>query len=263
MSSRRNSFVGGNESPYNRHSTPAGPHHTGRGNYQRNGDNYQPRPNPYRSAAGPMGPPPVQEYAEYPQYGHRESRDTAYTGESNGYSSSEPWGNSTDPSSENSSIDRIHAANRPDSGDAYGYNQGQPERISPRHDAIQEEYGHDGTGYTQGHYAPPHNQPRKPSGHGPGGPQQGPNGYNNGANGYSNGPSSHQNGARNDGRTMAPPPPSHQRQQQPQRNVIPLGGGNAGPAPPAHNEYRPRPPPKGAVDDGKRKSWLKRRFSKG
>lgn len=53
-------------------------------------------------------------------HGYNGSRDTVTTGVSNG-SQSEPWGYSTDPSSENSSIDKPHPAPRADYDEQYGY----------------------------------------------------------------------------------------------------------------------------------------------
>lgn len=232
----------GNETPYNRQSTSHSPYNGGRGHYPRNGDYYQPRPNPYRNASAPLGPPPVSEYDEFPPQPYRESHDTSYTRESNGYSSSEPWGNSTDPSSENSSVDRIHATMKPDYGDAYGYAQNAPERVSPRHDAIQEEYGHDGTGYTQGHYDPAYTQQHNPASYG--------------ANG-------HAARSTQEARSM-PPPAAPAHVQQPQRNVIPLGETDRPPPPPPkHNKLQAQNPLQRQISaEGKRKSWLSRKFSK-
>lgn len=51
----------------------------------------------------------------YPQPGYHQSHDTV------GSDSTGPWANSTDPSSENSSLDRINATTKP-SPDGYGYN---------------------------------------------------------------------------------------------------------------------------------------------
>lgn len=59
-------------------------------------------------------PSPLQQ--QQPHHAYYDSFDT--TAESSG--ASEPWANSTDPSSENSSIDRIHAARFSTEGDAYG-----------------------------------------------------------------------------------------------------------------------------------------------
>lgn len=240
----------GNETPYNRHSTPSGPNNGSRGYYPRNSEHNQARSNSYRTHNATMGPPPVSEYDEYAAHSYRdpyrepyrESHDTTFTRDSNGYSSSEPWGNSTDPSSENSSVDRIHAITKPDHGDAYGYSQHTPERVSPRHDAIQEEYGHDGTGYTQGDYNPAYTQQHMPAQYG--------------SSGRSTGPAQ-------DGRAM-PPPAAPAHQQQPQRNVNPSGASDRPPPPPPkHNKLQAQTPLQRQTSaEGKRKSWLSRRFSK-
>lgn len=55
----------------------------------------------------------------YPVQGYQQSRDTVNTNGSNG-SHSEPY--STDPSSENSSIERSAGAMKPDMGEQYGFN---------------------------------------------------------------------------------------------------------------------------------------------
>lgn len=168
--------------------------------------------------------PQFNGYSGYPSHGYSQSYDTVDTG---GTSGSEPWTNNTDPSSENSSI-----GHRNEYQDAYG----QYYRESPRHDAIQEEYGFDGDGYTQGHYDPQYATPAPPRHSGQFG------------------------GGRPVGQSMGPPPPTH----QPQRNVIPLGGnGDGGPAPPKTLQQRPSVQRRDSSNDGKRKSWLKRRFSKG
>lgn len=67
------------------------------------------------------------DYSMYQSPGyHGESHDTVGTGESSG-SASEPWGNSTDPSSENSSIDRVHAVEQLKSEAVpYAYGRGSP-----------------------------------------------------------------------------------------------------------------------------------------
>jgi hypothetical protein len=58
----------------------------------------------------------------YPQHGYHQSYDTVNTGYTNGSDSTGPWANSTDPSSENSSLDRVNAMNKPQ--DPHGaYNQ--------------------------------------------------------------------------------------------------------------------------------------------
>jgi len=54
----------------------------------------------------------------YPQNHYHQSQDTMNTGVTNGSDSTGPWANSTDPSSENSSIDKnLNVAK----GDGYGY----------------------------------------------------------------------------------------------------------------------------------------------
>lgn len=54
----------------------------------------------------------------YPQYANQQSYETVTTASGSG-SYGEPAGYSTDPSSENSSVDRIQAINRPEYADAY------------------------------------------------------------------------------------------------------------------------------------------------
>lgn len=54
----------------------------------------------------------------YPTQGYQQSRDTVNTGGSSG---SEPWGNSTDPSSDNSSVERTTPVTKPDIGEQYGF----------------------------------------------------------------------------------------------------------------------------------------------
>lgn len=76
------------------------------------------------------GPPPRTRYGNrivsdpgayghrpYPQHTYHQSQDTMNTGVTNGSDSTGPWANSTDPSSENSSIDKVAAATK-------GENQG-------------------------------------------------------------------------------------------------------------------------------------------
>lgn len=109
----------------------------------------QRRPLGHRVQSAPFAPNRMS--ADYSLYqGHdryHESHDTVNTiGESSG-SQSEPWGNSTDPSSENSSIDRVQAGHErvslsadrlqalkqldPESHHPYGYGRG----ASPIHNA--------------------------------------------------------------------------------------------------------------------------------
>lgn len=59
----------------------------------------------------------------YPQSGYQQSQDTMHTGMTNGSDSTGPWASGTDPSSENSSIDRNMAAgNGKQPMESYGYN---------------------------------------------------------------------------------------------------------------------------------------------
>ena len=91
--------------------------------YQNNYNGYNTSPQSGYMSRRPSGlrqhSAPYSQYrmsADYSQYQpphnyhESESRDTVNTGESSG-SASEQYGNSTDPSSENSSIDRVHAIN--------------------------------------------------------------------------------------------------------------------------------------------------------
>ncbi|GME66376.1 Transcription factor [Neofusicoccum parvum] len=155
--SRRSSYYGGNGN--NRYSSSTA---NGSGYYAgRNPasprpveDPYQPTPiaAPGRNRFGQrvqqdmMPPrPPVHGQGMYPGHSYQQSRDTVNTGYSN--SSGEPWGNSTDPSSENSSIERMPAQKQPDLGEQYGFNGfgGNP---------IAEEYDYNNNEYDQQNYAP-------------------------------------------------------------------------------------------------------------
>jgi hypothetical protein len=133
----------------------------------------------------------------YPQHGYHQSHDTV------GSDSTGPWQNGTDPSSENSSLDRINATTKPQQDGMHGGQNGY--NGYPR--AIPED----------GQYTPQQQQ------------------------GYGGGPVQPPGGAR---------------------KPIPLGGGgesgfSAAPAPPRSNlPSTARPEPE------KKKSWLKRRFSK-
>ena len=147
---------------------------------------------------------------------------------SNGSHWTEPWGNSTDPSSENSSIDRIQPGPKADPGEAYGFNgfTNGPQFS----DTILEEYG-------QPH--PNHHQPA----------------YGESMIG--------QNGA-------------HLHQYQRGLSSVPSHGP---PAPPPKDSLPPKLPAKYSAMGGarqkelsgpsrvdgpgdKRRSWLKKRFSK-
>lgn len=158
----------------------------------------------------------------YPSQGYQQSYDTVASASVNGSGGTDPWGNSTDPSSENSSIDRVQQAPKPDLSEQYGFSGfgGAPQYQGP----ILEEHGQDSPGYGQPGYGQSHTTA------GGGFPFQG-------------------NGV------PPPPPPPHQRspKHNAPRTPIKLGGSaapvQASPPPPASSE--------------KRRSWLKRRFSKG
>lgn len=134
------------------------------------------------------------------QHGYHQSYDTVNSGQTYGSDSTGPWANGTDPSSENSSLDRINATSKPQQDAAYG---GYPRPIPE-----------------DGMYAPQHQQ-----GYGGGGPVQPPGGG--------------------------------------QRRPIPLGGGGG-----AGGDHGFSAPPRGSLpstarpEPEKKKSWLKRRFSK-
>lgn len=226
-------------------------------------------------------------YNAHPYHGYNDSFDT--NGDSTG-SPSEPWTNSTDPSSENSSIDRIHAVNKQAdaTGDAYGgaYQNGpgyangavQHDRSSPMHappmrqrQPIAEESWNEDRGL-EGAY----NYQGAP--HQPGRPYQQQRPVSNMEGGMSGGA----------------PPASYMPQQQQQsqrgpqpnvtspgagkpfaRKVMPLGGENRpNPAAVPNQQYnqaqaqtsRPKTLRKESSEkrsSEKPKSWLKRRFSRG
>lgn len=159
----------------------------------------------------------------YPSHGQQQSYDTVASA-SNGSHATDQWGNSTDPSSENSSIERVQQATKPDVGEAYGFNGfgAGPQFQGP----ILEEHGQGAPGYGQPGYG------RERVADGNGFPYQG---------------------------NAAPiPPPHFPPKQITPRAPIKLGG-SSGPgnsAPVSHKTVAP-------IDAEKRKSWLKRRFSKG
>ncbi len=170
----------------------------------------------------------------YPQHGYHQSHDTVNTGYTNGSDSTGPWANSTDPSSENSSIDKV----KPPMQD--GYNQ----------------YG--GNGYN----GPIMEEQGAMNGYG--GQSHG-NEYGQASNsgmhdyGYSNGSPDH---AQRNGwgpqdpysNGMGPP-----QQPTPARQPIKLGGSGA---PDAYGRPPANLPPTPQAQPEKKQGWLKRRFSK-
>ncbi|KAG8526905.1 uncharacterized protein KY384_008334 [Bacidia gigantensis] len=165
----------------------------------------------------------------YPSHVHHQSYDTVGTS-TNGSHVTEPWGNSTDPSSENSSIDRIQPPPKPDPGEAYGFSGfgGGPQFGGP----ILEEYSHDtpGPGYGQAGY----------------------------------GQSQMTNGNVMPPQTNGGPPrvPPHGRPAPPPKEGVPprvLSKHSGYGSKLRRGEYN-QPPP--VADNEKRKSWLKKRFSR-
>lgn len=180
----------------------------------------------------------------YPAHGYPQSFDTVATGNSNG--SSEPWGNSTDPSSENSSIDRMHAMNHKmedpyrgpimEDGSAYPYPQGPQ------------------AGYVKGPPPPTHGGPVKPllqqqqqqqqPSHTMQQPQQ----------------------QRQQYFSQQQPPPQQASQQrnklQSNRNVIKLGESQGGATASDGSFQAQRPALQRAPSSEKKKGWFKKRFGK-
>ena len=221
----------GNETPPNRRfSSTTGGYGGPRMQYPRHVETHHyTRPNHSRHPTAPISNDPASEYSMYPNNTYRESPDTVYTRESNGSQSTEPWTNSTDPSSENSSVDRTQYAQKVDH-DAYG---AAYSHRSPRHGAIHEYHEHE-------QYAPSEDPPFSHPSHIP---TQQQYSYN-------------QNGKG----SMGPPPvPMHAAgapAQIRQGNSM-LNG------PTAPSEATGMPKLQKIPSEGKRKSWLKRRFSKG
>jgi hypothetical protein len=179
-----------------------------------------PNPNTPAGPAGPAGP--------YGGSGLQQSRDTVDTGASG--SGSEQWTNSTDPSSENSSIDRVKTS---------------PAKI--------------------GEYEAQHGYPDYPSIGNPqfGGPimEEGGYGQTRVSNDYGGAPSNaNGNGyfAQNssDGPLPAPPPTAG----VPARKIISLGG-NPNSTPLQASSGNVGRPALQSQPSQKRKSWLRRKFS--
>lgn len=86
----------------------------------------------------------------YPLPTYPQSYDTGGSVSANDSHGTDQWGNSTDPSSENSSIDRVQPAQKPDLGEVYGFNGfgGAPQFQGP----ILEEHGKDAPAYGQPGY---------------------------------------------------------------------------------------------------------------
>ena len=190
-----------------------------------------------------------------PQHGYHQSYDTVNTGMTNGSDSTGPWANSTDPSSENSSLDRVTAMTKPQTPGMDGYGQYPSNGYNG---PIMEEQGPNAYGaYTEQNDFAPHN--------GMGGRQDGfaaqqshyaqQDGYGR-QDGYGmpNGSGMHNPpyGRTNGAPLVQQPPPANGG-----RRPIPLNSGAYGMRSPD-----PLPPTTRQEPAQKRKSWLKRRFSK-
>ena len=165
----------------------------------------------------------------YPTHGHQPSYETVAT-VSNGSHVTDPWGNSTDPSSENSSIDKVQSAPKPEPVDTYGFNGfgGSPQFQGP----ILEEHGLNSPSYGQ----PGYGQSQINNANANGFPYQGNGVY----------PSVPLHGA------PMPPP----KERAPPRVPIKLGANNPSDKRGGYGGTTP------AVENEKRKSWIKR-FSRG
>lgn len=114
----------------------------------------------------------------YPSPAYSQSYDTGGSTSANESHGTDQWGNSTDPSSENSSIDRSQPATKPDLGEVYGFNgfggapkfqgpileehgQGAPTYGQPGYGDSQMVPGkaqaYQGNGHSKGPTPPPHN----------------------------------------------------------------------------------------------------------
>ncbi|KAF2739318.1 hypothetical protein EJ04DRAFT_356861 [Polyplosphaeria fusca] len=231
FASRRSSYYGGHDQ--NRHSYNGGGGHYGsrqaaaaRESWHENSYG-PPAPRARYSAQRMQSDPGWNRYGNgqgvYPHHGYQQSRDTVNTGASNG-SNSEPT-YSTDPSSDNSSIERAppppKQQQQPDLGEQYGFAGfgGGPQYQGP----ILEEYGQGmdpGPSSGGGHY-----------------PQQQYPTYHN----------------------IPPPVPAKKPLPPINTNVMNLNSQPGPPAPASRPNVLSR---KSTNDEGKRKSWLKRRFSK-
>ncbi|KAF2426500.1 hypothetical protein EJ08DRAFT_699964 [Tothia fuscella] len=226
MDSRRSSSYWGPNQDQGMNGSRLGLNHHNNGAYynQRNGpnnrDSYYEGQNRQRYGVRQHSDPALNRYNNgqgqgqgvYPQPNYGQSSATVNTGGSNG-SASDQWHPSTDPSSENSSIERAKGE------------------------------GHDGQ---QAHREPISEEGRYTYGNGNG------NGNGNGG-GYHPG---YMNGG-------APPAPPPKNAPAAQRQVIKLGDGGSGSSPmPLNASSGNTGRAAYGGEENKRKSWLKRRFSK-
>lgn len=258
--SKRSSYFGGEYAPSNRRQSNAnrpagygnGPHPNGQqhgsggGYYGNQGGYYGNNRGPPRMRYGDRMQSDPQIYSQqrpYPQHGHHQSHDTVNTGVTNGSDSTGPWANSTDPSSENSSLDRV-TANKPQTPmDPYGQYPQNGYNGPIMEDEVYGDYWQQDAAYggQNGAYQPNGYQQPDPQSNQP--PQQQ---FSSPREIY----------ARHN---SAPLPPQHAYNGTGGRRPMPL---NAPPpsGPPARynggHSYGTRPQAE------KRKSWLARKFSK-
>ena len=166
---------------------------------------------------GPNSPP------GFPSHGYQPSLDASGSSSANESHGTDQWGNFTDPSSENSSIDKVQQAPKPDLGEIYGFSGfgGAPQFQGP----ILEERG------------------------------QGPSAFSQTGSGRSQGTirgvNSYPSREVAQDVSSPPPPPPH----APSKGNMPRGPIKLGNSPSSANVSPVTP-------SDKRKSWLKRRFSK-
>lgn len=164
---------------------------------------------------------PSQNNSHVYPYGYQQPTEASGSSSANESHGTDQWGNLTDPSSENSSIDKVQQAPKPDLGEIYGFSGfgGAPQFQGP----ILEEHGQDEAACGQLKYG--HSQGIAGGGY----PYQGKRAANE----------------------APPPPPPH---ASPKEDVhrVPIKLGSS----PISASTSPSP------TGDKRKSWLRRRFSK-
>lgn len=221
-----------------------------------NGFNGPPRPARYGNNRF-QSDPQTYNQRPYQHHGYHQSYDTVNTGYTNGSDSTGPWANSTDPSSENSSIDRT--MNKPgtpmDGYGSYGSNgyhgpimeesaanaYGEyPEQQDFQYNYNGQSRPQDSFAAQQAYYAQQQRDAYEQQ-------QQQQSGYGMQGGAY---------GRHNSAGAVQPPQPSASGGRRP----IPLNSnGSSG-----SNGMRNQGPPPVARQEKqeKRKSWIKRRFSK-
>jgi hypothetical protein len=162
----------------------------------------------------------------YPSNGYPQSYDTVTSATGSGSQGTELWNNSTDPSSENSSIDRMQQAAKPEP-ETYGFSGFGGTPIQGLQGPIFEEHGHN---------APIYGEPGYGQSYSNSGPMYGYQGSD-----------------------IPPTPPPHlPSKSNAPRPAVGLGASSRSYDSGPHDQEKER-----RLDPGeKRKSWLRRRFSK-